>query len=94
MVITPALRKSSSTGSRHRRWSNAGVVDFSIFPHLDREAVPENSMADAAKWTAGVPVPAYAPPDYPDPARTVEPTSRISTHKGQCMHLVTSLEPS
>ena len=37
-----------------------GVVDFSIFPHLDHENMPENSMAGAEKWAATVPVPGYA----------------------------------
>lgn len=37
-----------------------GVVDFSIFPHLDHPALPENTMADAERWAAGMSVPAYA----------------------------------
>jgi dipeptidase E len=37
-----------------------GVVDFSIFPHLDHEDLPDNSMAGAEQWAAGMPVPAYA----------------------------------
>lgn len=37
-----------------------GVVDFSIFPHLDHEDLPENTMADAERWAAGLPGPAYA----------------------------------
>ena len=37
-----------------------GVVDFSMFPHLDHENLPDNSLADAEKWAAGVPVPGYA----------------------------------
>jgi dipeptidase E len=37
-----------------------GVVDFSIFPHLDHPALPENTMADAERWAAGLPNPAYA----------------------------------
>ncbi len=37
-----------------------GLVDFSLFPHLDHERSPENSMANAAIWAAGVPVPTYA----------------------------------
>ena len=37
-----------------------GVVDFAIFPHLDHPNIPENSMAEATKWAAGVPVPGYA----------------------------------
>jgi dipeptidase E len=37
-----------------------GVVDFAIFPHLDCVNLPENTMADAEKWAAALPVPAYA----------------------------------
>ena len=37
-----------------------GLVDFSIFPHLDHEKMPDNSLANAAKWAASVPVPGYA----------------------------------
>jgi dipeptidase E len=37
-----------------------GVVGFSIFPHLDHEDLPENTLADAEKWAAGMQVPAYA----------------------------------
>jgi dipeptidase E len=31
-----------------------------MFPHLDHESMPDNSMADAEKWAAGMPVPCYA----------------------------------
>jgi dipeptidase E len=37
-----------------------GMVDFSMFPHLDHENLPDNSMANAEKWAASVPVPGYA----------------------------------
>ncbi|MFG2261833.1 Type 1 glutamine amidotransferase-like domain-containing protein [Streptomyces sp. NPDC048720] len=37
-----------------------GVVDFSIFPHLDHPDCPENSMAAAERWAAGIAGPAYA----------------------------------
>ena len=37
-----------------------GVVDFSIFPHVDHEDMPDNSMANAERWAAGIPGPAYA----------------------------------
>jgi dipeptidase E len=37
-----------------------GLVDFAIFPHLDHPALPENTMADAERWAAGMPIPAYA----------------------------------
>ena len=37
-----------------------GIVGFSIFPHLDHEDLPENTMADAERWAAGLGGPAYA----------------------------------
>jgi dipeptidase E len=37
-----------------------GLVDFSIFPHVDHEDLPENTMADAERWAAGIPHSAYA----------------------------------
>ncbi len=37
-----------------------GVVDFAIFPHLDHPNLPDNSMADAERWAAGLSVPGYA----------------------------------
>lgn len=36
------------------------LVDFSIFPHLDHEMLPRNTMADAERWAAGMQGPAYA----------------------------------
>ncbi|KES06104.1 peptidase S51 [Streptomyces toyocaensis] len=49
--------------------SALGVVDFSIFPHVDHVDLPENTMAQAEKWAAGLPNPAYAIDD--DTAITV-----------------------
>jgi dipeptidase E len=37
-----------------------GLVDFAMFPHLDHEMLPENTMADAERWAAGMQGPAYA----------------------------------
>jgi dipeptidase E len=37
-----------------------GIVDFAMFPHLDHPAMPDHSMANAAMWAAGLPVPGYA----------------------------------
>ena len=37
-----------------------GIVDFSIFPHVDHPDLPENTMAAAEKWAAGMPLPCYA----------------------------------
>jgi len=40
--------------------STLGAVDFSIFPHLDNPTCPENTMASAERWAAGIPGPSYA----------------------------------
>jgi len=37
-----------------------GLVDFALFPHLDHSEMPENSLAHAERWAAGLGVPAYA----------------------------------
>ena len=37
-----------------------GLVDFSVFPHLEREDMPDTSLANIEKWAAGLSVPAYA----------------------------------
>lgn len=36
------------------------MIDFSIFPHVDHENLPENTMAEAEKWAADMAVPGYA----------------------------------
>jgi dipeptidase E len=37
-----------------------GLVDFSVFPHLEHEDMPHASLANIERWAAGIPVPAYA----------------------------------
>jgi len=37
-----------------------GIVDFSIFPHVDHVDLPENTMVAAEKWAAGIAAPCYA----------------------------------
>ncbi|HET9853367.1 MAG TPA: Type 1 glutamine amidotransferase-like domain-containing protein [Candidatus Limnocylindrales bacterium] len=37
-----------------------GIVPFSIFPHVDHPDLPENTMAAAEQWAAGLGNPAYA----------------------------------
>jgi dipeptidase E len=59
MVMTPRI------GTDFVHWEPTGddtalgVVDFSIFPHLDHEQMPENTMANAEKWAAEIAGPAY-----------------------------------
>lgn len=37
-----------------------GMVDFALFPHLDHEDLPHNTMADAERWAAIMPMVTYA----------------------------------
>jgi dipeptidase E len=61
MVMTPRI------GADFVTWkpptggdSTLGIVDFSIFPHVDHELLPDNSMANAERWAAEIAGPAYA----------------------------------
>jgi dipeptidase E len=61
MVMTPRIGEDfvgwkPPSGSD----STLGMVDFSIFPHLDHELLPENTLAEAERWAAGMHGPAYA----------------------------------
>jgi dipeptidase E len=40
--------------------SALGIVDFSIFPHVDHPDLTENTMAAAERWAAGLGRPAFA----------------------------------
>jgi dipeptidase E len=61
MVMTPRIGKDF-VGWKPPNGSDStlGIVDFSIFPHLDHEDLPENTTADAERWATGIPGPAYA----------------------------------
>ena len=61
MVMTPNIGEDFKSWEPPEGGDKAlGVVDFSIFPHLDHPDLPENTMADAEKWAAGMTVPSYA----------------------------------
>ncbi len=61
MVMTPRI------GQFFVEWTppvggdaTLGLVDFSIYPHLDHPMLPHNTMANAEKWATGISGPAYA----------------------------------
>jgi dipeptidase E len=61
MVMTPRI------GEDFVQWKppaggdgTLGIVDFSIFPHVGNKELPENTMAAAEMWAAGLAAPAYA----------------------------------
>jgi dipeptidase E len=64
MVMTPRI------GECFVRWrpptggdETLGIVDFALFPHLDNEDMPGNSLANAEEWAADLSCPAYAMDD-------------------------------
>jgi dipeptidase E len=61
MVMAPAI------GEDFVRWTpptggdaGLGMVEFAMFPHLDHVDLPDNSMAGAERWAAGLAMPGYA----------------------------------
>ncbi len=61
MVMTPRIGEDFVIWKPPTGGDEAlGVVDFSIFPHVDNPKLPENTMAGAEKWAAGLGGPAYA----------------------------------
>jgi dipeptidase E len=60
MVMTPRIGPDFVSWSRAESDETLGVVDFSIFPHVDNEMLPDNTMANAEKWAASMAVPSYA----------------------------------
>jgi dipeptidase E len=61
MVLTPRI------GADFMGWKpptdddrTLGLVEFSIFPHVDHPDLPENTMAEAERWASGLGNPAYA----------------------------------
>ena len=61
MVMTPHIGEEAVIWKPPAGGDRAlGVVDFSIFPHLDNPDLPWNTMAHAERWAAGLSCPAYA----------------------------------
>ena len=61
MVMTPRIGEDFKVWNPPGGGDRAlGIVDFSIFPHVDHPDLPENTMAAAEQWAAGLSNPAYA----------------------------------
>jgi dipeptidase E len=62
MVATPDFGGESYDDSDPLTGSDRalGLVDFSVFPHLEREDMPDTTLANIERWAAGISVPAYA----------------------------------
>ena len=61
MVMTPRIGEDFKVWNPPGGGDGAlGIVGFSIFPHVDHPDLPENTMAAAERWAAGLSNPAYA----------------------------------
>jgi dipeptidase E len=61
MVMTPRIGEDFVNWVPSRGNDRTlGLVDFSIFPHLDHEMMPDNTLANAERWAAEIAGPAYA----------------------------------
>jgi dipeptidase E len=60
MVMTPRIGTDFVNWEPTGDDTTLGIVDFSIFPHLDHELMPDNTMAAAERWAAEIAIPAYA----------------------------------
>jgi dipeptidase E len=61
MVMTPRIGKEFVGWKPPDGGDRAlGLVDFSIFPHLEHPDLPSNTLANAKTWAAGLDGPAYA----------------------------------
>jgi dipeptidase E len=60
MALTPRIGDDFVTWKSPEGDKTVGIVDFSIFPHVDHPDLPENTMAAAEQWAAGLGNPAYA----------------------------------
>jgi dipeptidase E len=61
MALTPRIGEDFMTWRQHGGGDETlGLVDFSIFPHVDHPDLPENTMAEAERWAGGLGNPAYA----------------------------------
>jgi len=60
MVMTPRIGDDFVSWQSPEGDKALGVVDFSIFPHLENPDLPDNTMEAAERWAADVGGPAYA----------------------------------
>jgi len=61
MVMTPRVGEDFVSWNQPTAGDRTlGIVDFSIFPHLDHEQMPQNAMANAERWASNIGCPAYA----------------------------------
>jgi hypothetical protein len=86
LVMGPCVGEEFVSGSPPATGSDRalGLVDFAMFPHLDHDAMPEHSMANAERWAAGLPVPGYAMDDETASRWSAAPSKSSPRGTGRC----------
>jgi dipeptidase E len=84
MVMTPRIGDDFVSWPAAPDDRTLGVVDFSIFPHLGHPMMPENTLAEAERWAAGLGCPSYAI-DEQTAVRVVDGTVDVVS-EGQWRH--------
>lgn len=86
MVMTPRIGEDFVRWQAHSGGDRTlGLVNFSIFPHVGHELMPDNTMEEAEKWASGLGGPAYAIDDQ-TALRVVDGTVDVVS-EGQWRHL-------
>jgi dipeptidase E len=61
MVMTPRIGADFASWNQPTAGDRTlGIVDFSIFPHLDHEQMPHNALTNAEQWASSIGCPSYA----------------------------------
>ncbi|AJT41203.1 Type 1 glutamine amidotransferase-like domain-containing protein [Psychromicrobium lacuslunae] len=60
MALTPRVGREFLNWRPEQGDETLGLVDFSIFPHLDYPGWPDHTIEHAQRWARNIPGPAYA----------------------------------
>jgi len=63
MVVTPTIGDYDDPKLPIGSDRMLGLVDFTLFPHLDHPDMPDTSLTNIEQWAAGLKVPVYAMDD-------------------------------
>lgn len=64
MVMTPRIGDDFVSWASATGDTTLGLVDLSIFPHLDHPDMPGNTLRHATEWATGIDGPSYAIDDH------------------------------
>ena len=62
-----------------------GLVDFTLYPHLNHPDMEDTDLSHIQKWALGIPVPTYAIDDEPDLGGAVSLAVGLLAAGGVCV---------